>query len=215
MKALNPLPEIRACETMLQLCTILKELRNKKIVHRDIKPSNLFFCPKGVLLLNDFETAFEETEHMPENTCGTPAYMPPEQFTSSQVDYNADQYAAGMVFFQLLCGTLPYSESDKEKLYLLKEKQFSPADTNPKLSKASCDICSTMTSPDKTTRFDNINDIITQLLNTKNSLQQKTQILQAPTLKIPSSRRQGKKKLPFLLLGIAVLVIYIIYYSNN
>ena len=215
----KPLSEVRACDIMLQLCTILAELQNKKIIHRDIKPSNLFFSLNGTLLLNDFETAVESggpASKTGERTCGTPAYMPPEQFSHSKIDCRADQYAVGTIFFQMLSGTMPFRENKLRELHTAKKNHIrNPSDINPKLSQSSCEICARMMSPDKTKRFNCISDIIIQIKKTASALQQKTQILEAPIIKIPTIQRKSKKKLPPLFFGIAVLLVYIIYYSNN
>ena len=207
----TPLEETRACKIMLQLCTILQELRDKKIIHRDIKPSNLFFDAQKKILLNDFETALQESTETPKTTCGTPTYMPPEQFSNPKVTFRVDQYAAGIVFFQMLCGTVPCIESDVKKLYILKQEKYNPADINPKLSRTSNYICSTMIHPNPDQRFNSITEITILLQEAISSLNQKKHILEAPSVTIAATPRKNKKKLPFLYVGMTALAIYLLY----
>src|SRR5436190_5403873 len=45
---------------------------------------------------------------------GTPAYMAPEQFHSSQVGPQADIYALGVLLFEMLTGKAPFAGSFRE-----------------------------------------------------------------------------------------------------
>jgi serine/threonine-protein kinase len=91
-----------------------------KIVHRDLKPDNIFVVeeagtrPLAVLL--DFGIAkllaLPEVSGPQTRTgavLGTPYYMAPEQFRSSQVDARADLYAFGVILYEVFAGRVPFA----------------------------------------------------------------------------------------------------------
>ena len=84
---------------------------HRYIVHRDIKPENIWLAEDGTVKLMDFGIARAySSSHMTQTgmTLGTAYYMAPEQRTAAKdVDWRADQYALGVVFYELLAGTLP------------------------------------------------------------------------------------------------------------
>jgi serine/threonine protein kinase len=84
---------------------------HRYIVHRDIKPENIWLAEDGTVKLMDFGIARAySSSHMTQTgmTLGTAYYMAPEQRVAAKdVDWRADQYALGVVLYELLSGTLP------------------------------------------------------------------------------------------------------------
>jgi serine/threonine protein kinase len=84
---------------------------HRYIVHRDIKPENIWIADDGTVKLMDFGIARAYSSvHMTQTgmTLGTAYYMAPEQRVAAKdVDWRADQYALGVVLYELLSGTLP------------------------------------------------------------------------------------------------------------
>ena len=84
---------------------------HRYIVHRDIKPENIWLADDGTVKLMDFGIARAySSSHMTQTgmTLGTAYYMAPEQRVAAKdVDWRADQYALGVVLYELLSGTLP------------------------------------------------------------------------------------------------------------
>jgi eukaryotic-like serine/threonine-protein kinase len=95
------------------------------IVHRDIKPGNLllvkppagFELPAGLPMVKITDFGLVLLEHDIQNTrltragasLGTPAYMAPEQFSNSGVDFRADIYALGATVYHMLTGKMPFA----------------------------------------------------------------------------------------------------------
>lgn len=93
----------------------LAAVHDAGIVHRDIKPSNLLIDSQtSQIKLADFGLAYLADEGRMTRTgevFGTPAYMAPEQATTTRVDARADLYSMALVFYECLTGTLPGDEA--------------------------------------------------------------------------------------------------------
>jgi serine/threonine protein kinase len=115
----------RASEIILPICAALSEAHAVGVVHRDMKPENVLLVraagdrvvPKVVDFgISDLIGGSWGNAGV---VVGTPHYMAPEQATGEPVDGLADQYAVGVMLFELLTGILPYDLSrpkDTQKL---------------------------------------------------------------------------------------------------
>ena len=84
---------------------------HRYIVHRDIKPENIWLAEDGTVKLMDFGIARAFSSSQLTQTgmaLGTAYYMSPEQrIGSKDVDWRADQFALGVVLYELFAGTVP------------------------------------------------------------------------------------------------------------
>lgn len=90
-----------------QVAEALAVSHDAGIVHRDIKPSNILLRQDGTPVLTDLGIAKVEDKPGLTRTnalMGTPAYMAPEQITSSHVDGRSDIYSLGVIFYELFSG---------------------------------------------------------------------------------------------------------------
>ncbi|EFH87870.1 serine/threonine protein kinase [Ktedonobacter racemifer] len=103
---------------MMQAASALDYAHQQHVIHRDLKPSNFLLYPDGRLLLADFGIARlvddrAEDEHNATLTSqgtilGTPAYMAPELLRGEEIDARVDIYALGVIFYQMLSGSVPF-----------------------------------------------------------------------------------------------------------
>ena len=101
-----------ALRILKQIGSALDHAHEKGYIHRDIKPENILFRSDDTAVLTDFGVAkgvgLSSRMTHAGTVVGTPHYMSPEQSKGLNVDGRADLYSLGIVFFELLTGTLPY-----------------------------------------------------------------------------------------------------------
>jgi len=120
-----PMPYKEAARLLLPMARALEYAHNENIVHRDVKPANILVSQTGEPLLSDFGIAkileVEPSTNLTETGVGigTPEYMAPEQWVGKFIP-QTDQYALGVVFFELVTGRRPYA-ADTPAAVLLKQ----------------------------------------------------------------------------------------------
>jgi serine/threonine protein kinase len=101
-----------AAKMCAALCAALDMAHRKGFVHRDIKPENILFREDGTPVLTDFgiARALDSGRSMTVAgmLVGTPDYMSPEQVKGLELDGRTDLYSLGIVFYEMLMGTVPF-----------------------------------------------------------------------------------------------------------
>jgi serine/threonine-protein kinase len=136
----QPMPVPRAAAILENLLRGLEYIHARQVVHRDVKPANCYIAPGDRTILADFglvkATAMTAITMAP-SFIGTPEYAAPEQIMIEKgVDARSDLYQAGLMFYELLAGQLPFSD-DLESIICekcLQENIRSPREFNPALS---------------------------------------------------------------------------------
>jgi serine/threonine-protein kinase len=118
LKRSGPLPPERAGYLVWQVLGALSPAHEAGIVHGDIRPSNLMVFAGSMKIL-DFGLARFADAGRPttdSSLTATPVYMAPEQVRSEGVDHRADLYSCGVVFYNLLTGTVPFKAGNRVEL---------------------------------------------------------------------------------------------------
>jgi serine/threonine protein kinase len=95
-----------------QIASALDYAHTKGFIHRDIKPSNVLIADDGRYVLTDFGIAASQQSTKLTKTSvsmGTPDYMSPEQAQGMSLDKRSDIYSLGVMLYEMLAGTVPFS----------------------------------------------------------------------------------------------------------
>lgn len=112
---------------------------SKGVIHRDVKPSNVMLNKDGSAILTDFGLALVQAEGTQGKIFGTPHYIAPEQAVSSAgVLPQSDQYSLGIMLYEMLTGSLPYTGKSAMDIALahMSETLPPPLERNPDLHPA-------------------------------------------------------------------------------
>jgi serine/threonine protein kinase len=118
-----PLALTRVVRILSQVLSALEEAHAQGVIHRDLKPSNIMLitrrderdfvkvCDFGIAKAtlddgNDDRTAMLTIQGL---VCGTPEYMAPEQARGDELDARCDVYAMGVMLYELLTGSVPFT----------------------------------------------------------------------------------------------------------
>lgn len=103
-----------ALDDMIQLSAALYYAHQHSIVHRDVKPDNLYLMSDGTIKLGDFGIAqidHDQTQDINnKEIVGSVHYLAPEITRGQPASAQSDIYAAGVTFFELLTGHVPYNK---------------------------------------------------------------------------------------------------------
>ncbi len=127
-----------------QVCQGLTYAHEQGIIHRDLKPANIMVNQKGIVKIMDLGLAKStRAEHDVTKTgdaLGTPAYMPPEQISGGELSTATDQYAMGVMAFEMLTGRLPFEGKPDDAMALILQHLNEPPpplrEWRPKLPQA-------------------------------------------------------------------------------
>jgi HEAT repeat protein len=113
----KPMPTSKAIAWSRDIAEGMIAAHEVGIVHRDIKPANILINDEGVLKIVDFGVAAAASSGDTQLTktgyvIGSPKYMAPEQILGKKVDLRADIYSTGVLLYEMLTGTPPYSQGD-------------------------------------------------------------------------------------------------------
>ncbi len=117
------LPPQEAAHLLNQAADALQYAHDQQLIHQDVKPSNFLIRTSGVsglpdLLLTDFGVAkfIAANSSNSQSIRGTPSYMAPEQWEGNPVT-ETDQYALGIMAYQLVTGRLPFKGGPGQMMY--------------------------------------------------------------------------------------------------
>ena len=107
----GPCPVPVAISYTRQILAALRYAHKNGIIHRDIKPHNVLVDREGRVKVADFGIARAGASEMTEagSIVGTAQYLSPEQARGAPVDESSDLYSTGIVLYELLTGTVPFT----------------------------------------------------------------------------------------------------------
>ncbi|TRY65565.1 hypothetical protein DNTS_024061 [Danionella cerebrum] len=103
-------------------------LHGRGIVYRDLKPENLLLDAEGYIKMKTW------------TFCGTPEYVAPEVIMNKGHDFGADCWSLGILIFELLTGSPPFTGSDPIRIYTMVLHGIEKVDIPKKISKRPEDL---------------------------------------------------------------------------
>ena len=148
----------------------------KGIVHRDLKPGNILLTKSGVKVL-DFGLA--KIQHAPAvdspslvetqavsltaegSILGTLPYMSPEQVEGQDADTRSDIFAFGVVLYELIAGTRPFTGKTQANLVasILKEEPRPLFEMQPRTPRGLAEVVRTCLEKDPEKRWQSARDV--------------------------------------------------------
>ena len=151
------IPLARAVSIALDLASALSFAHRQRIVHRDVKPANVLHAGDNRWKLADFGIA-----RMPDSDLtqvgifmGTPGYSPPEAIREGRYTPQADVFAWGAVFYELLSGRIPYEGPDTKTTngYVVQGNAPPPSRHDSSIPEPLSQVTMTALQPSDRTRF--------------------------------------------------------------
>src|SRR5438105_3699957 len=164
MELVKGLPITRYCDEhklaprerlglFVAVCSAVQHAHQKGIIHRDLKPSNVMvglYDGRPVPKVIDFGVAKAAGQPLTDRTLvtglgalvGTLEYMSPEQAEINQLDIDtrSDIYSLGVLLYELLAGSPPFTTKDLKKAGMLEMlrviREQEPSKPSTKLSTA-------------------------------------------------------------------------------
>jgi len=135
LKRAKPFPVFGTVEVSRQVASALTRAHGMGIVHRDLKPENIMVTwldqTRPFIKMLDFGMARLLTGGSVQLTrkgaiFGTPEYMPPEQAMGQPVDARADQYAFGVMIYEMIAGERPFKAKSALEMVQFQIRQTPP-----------------------------------------------------------------------------------------
>lgn len=171
----GPVPLAQALALAEQILDALDAAHQKGIVHRDLKPGNILLTKSGVKVL-DFGLA--KIQHAPADDnpslvdthapltaegsiLGTLQYMSPEQVEGRDADARSDIFAFGVVLYELIAGTRPFTGETQANLVasILKEEPRPLLEMQPRTPRGVAEVVQICLEKDPEQRWQSARDV--------------------------------------------------------
>lgn len=168
----SALPLEEAIDYMIQLAAALSYAHTHGIVHRDVKPDNLYVMGDGTIKLGDFGIAqneINEINSINSEIVGSVHYLAPEITLGKPATGRSDIYSAGVTFFELITGHVPFNKQKAIDIAVahVKEKFPSIKKYLPNCPKEVERIISKCTMKNPKDRYETADELYKDLLKLK------------------------------------------------
>jgi HEAT repeat protein/tRNA A-37 threonylcarbamoyl transferase component Bud32 len=162
----KPLPFDKANSWARDIANGMAVAHQVGVIHRDLKPANILINNDGLLKIVDFGVAAAASSGGTELTktgyvIGSPKYMAPEQILGKKVDLRADIYSVGVIIYEMLTGTPPYTKGDQMSVMYqhVQGKAKFCEELNPAIPAALAAVVRKAMEVDKLKRFNSMDEL--------------------------------------------------------
>ena len=158
-----------AIDIMSQLTDGMAHAHDSYIIHRDLKPQNIMIKDDGQIKITDFgiAMALNSTQLTQTNSVmGSVHYLPPEQASGKGCTIKSDIYSMGIIFYELLSGSLPFKGDNAVEIALkhMREPLPSLREDNPSIPQSIENIIKRATAKNPKNRYDSARSMHEDLL---------------------------------------------------
>ena len=158
-----------AIDIMLQLTDGMTHAHDSYIIHRDLKPQNVMIKDDGQIKITDFgiAMALNSTQLTQTNSVmGSVHYLPPEQASGKGCTTKSDIYSMGIIFYELLSGSLPFRGDNAVEIALKHMRDPLPSlrDDNSAIPQSIENIIRRATAKNPKNRYDDVKSMHVDLL---------------------------------------------------
>ena len=184
-----------AIDIMSQLTDGMAHAHDSYIIHRDLKPQNIMIKDDGQIKITDFgiAMALNSTQLTQTNSVmGSVHYLPPEQASGKGCTIKSDIYSMGIIFYELLTGTLPFRGDNAVEIALkhMREPLPSIREDNPSIPQSIENIVKKAAAKNPKNRYDSARSMHEDLLTALDD----ERMDEAPyEYKYPENEYEGKK----------------------
>lgn len=117
-------------DIMLQITDGISQAHDSYIIHRDLKPQNIMIKEDGTIKITDFgiAMALNSTQLTQTNSVmGSVHYLPPEQASGKGSTIRSDIYSMGILFYEILTGSLPFKGENAVEIALKQMRDEIPS----------------------------------------------------------------------------------------
>ena len=184
-----------AIDIMSQLTDGMAHAHDSYIIHRDLKPQNIMIKDDGQIKITDFgiAMALNSTQLTQTNSVmGSVHYLPPEQASGKGCTIKSDIYSMGIIFYELLSGSLPFRGDNAVEIALkhMREPLPSLREENPSIPQSIENIIRKATAKNPKNRYESARSMHEDLLTALNDERMDEEVYQ---YKYPENENEGKK----------------------
>ena len=184
-----------AIDIMSQLTDGMAHAHDSYIIHRDLKPQNIMIKDDGQIKITDFgiAMALNSTQLTQTNSVmGSVHYLPPEQASGKGCTIKSDIYSMGIIFYELLSGSLPFRGDNAVEIALkhMREPLPSLREENPSIPQSIENIIRKATAKNPKNRYDSARSMHEDLLTALNDERIDEPVYE---YKYPENENEGKK----------------------
>ncbi len=156
-------------DIMLQLTDGMAHAHDSYIIHRDLKPQNIMIKDDGQIKITDFgiAMALNATQLTQTNSVmGSVHYLPPEQASGKRCTTKSDIYSMGIIFYELLSGSLPFKGDNAVEIALKHMRDPLPSlrEDNSAIPQSIENIIRRATAKNPKNRYENAKEMHDDLL---------------------------------------------------
>lgn len=139
----------------------LAHLHARGIVHCDVRPSNVLVAPDGRVRLLDLSLAAGVDDAPHPLLASNAMALSPEYLDGNGYGPSSDQFALGMLLYQMLVGTRPFKGLDDDELVraIRTHVPAPPEEVEPHVNPILSQMCMKMLAKDPSERFDSCAEI--------------------------------------------------------